>query len=498
MNAKSDIAPVVSGIFKENRLAIGDGLCVAGVSGGVDSMVMLHVLAIQLKYRVVVAHVNYCKRGAQSDADEELVREFCSRHDIPIEVYDLREIPRDVLESDKDNRPEHTAAQISSQNQNNDSISGNFQDYAREVRMRFYRSVMQKRNAGVVCLAHHKDDQLETIFQKILRGAAVEYWKGMQTVDMPWVRPLLSFTRNDLLAYVEKHKVPYRTDTSNLESDYARNMLRNQVFPLFDDHLPGWRENLMQVSQFGRLHQKLLDHITSQITEYGKPPGMSSRELPGMLNRDRWLLLPEKVRIAVARHWIRRQTGFTGWRRGAVERLADLEHIQTGARIPVLEHCDIYRDRNHFVIYAGQEKMQEDSSVVIPLNIGTLSGISLQIADCIFSVDYYRPDMKSGGLQLNIECLPEELLVRTWRQGDRIQPLGMKGDQTVADHLTNRKISSSRKKATLVLVSFDGIVYAVIFPHSLGSGEIGTIAEHVRCQTAGQQVLLIKKPEISS
>ena len=426
--------------------------CIAGISGGVDSMVLLWLLIKTGKYRVIVAHINYGMRGSDSDSDEQLVRSVCKQNKIIFEVYRARE-------------------------QEKSYPQGNFQDQARNIRRQFLMSTMNKHHADAIFLAHHKDDQIETVFQKILRGAAADKWTGMKSLDLPWVRPLLEITKNELVSFAEEHKIPYRTDTSNLESCYSRNVLRNEVFPLFEKACPGWQENIIRIIRSGHLHGHMLDYIAGQVTD------------SGMLRRDSWLLLPTELRIPVARCWIQQGAGYTGWSRGEVERLSDLEHLQTGRTIP-FDRFDIKRDRDVFVIVGDSP-----SFISHELSLSQLSNEMITCAGIHFSENRYDPGLSAGFLQLNRNALPEKLLLRTWQKGDRIQPFGMKGTQSLADHLTNRKISASQKKHTLALVSFDGKVHAVIFPHYLDSGEAGTIADHARCHKKGQRVLLIKKTD---
>ncbi len=490
MGSVPNLSVMVQAFLNSCGLFPGTTPVVVGVSGGVDSMVLLHLVAVALKFNVTAVHVNYGKRGQDSEADEHLVRSYCSRHGIPLEIMDAQ---RDGLEA---------------------TPSGNFQDHARNIRRRFLRSVMVRKNAAAIVLAHHRDDQIETIVQKIWRGAAIENWEGMRRMDMPWIRPLLDVPKSDLITFADSNRIPYRIDTSNLESEYARNMLRNDIFPKLEHHFPGWQQNILRLSDFGSVHRALLDHVTDEVTD------------AEALNRPRWLSLSASLRIPVARHWVQRVAGHVDWSRGSVSRLSDLLHLQTGGKCSVSDRLTVMRDRSRFVIMASRTKagwvgdyssdpvsdMYSGSvpadrfSIIIRLKVlPDETGEPAIYAGHSFVRSVYRPDQVAGVLQLRWEALAvggapnkgseseEELILRHWKKGDRIRPFGMSGDQSVADHLTNRKILASQKSHSLVLTSYDGIIHAVIFPHSLKNGEIGTIAEHTRCHSAGQQVLLIKK-----
>jgi tRNA(Ile)-lysidine synthase len=475
--SKSDLIDLVFSSIRSSGLPAGDAPLVAGVSGGVDSMVLLWILAVPLKLRVIAVHINYGKRGEDSEADEELVRRFCDEHQIPCHVF--REPDSGEGLSDR---------------------SGNFQEHARDLRRELLQSVMMEHGAQGIFLAHHLDDQTETVLQKILRGSALERSTGMRAADPPWFRPLLTVPKQDLVSFAAAHDIPWRTDATNLESAYARNILRNDVFPILDSAFPGWRRNITDMAIAGRQQRRMLDYLTAQLLSpepeegtsgiKGKQPSQDEGPHPPALKRDAWLALPAELQLPVARHWIAEQTGYAGWSRGEVERLSELEGLSTGRAIAIKAGFRVLRDRDRFVIVRDT-----DSRVHQRLNLASLAGERMLLAGLEFRIGMYDPSRKGEVLQLDAGRLPEEVILRTWGQGDRIRPLGMEGSQSVADLLTNRKVSAAQKKSTLVLVSFDANVHAVIFPHPLMSGEMGAIAEHARCHTKGQPVLVIQKPD---
>lgn len=585
---------------------------VVGVSGGPDSMVLLHILSSGLHIPTVAAHINYGKRGADSDADEELVRTWCKQHAIPLEVYrvtdkadaaDITDRLGTAEASSFDSGRTKSVTTDDALNAGGSTSSdflkmgnfflnkGNFQDQARKMRKIFLTTVMKKHRAQGIFLAHHQDDLIETVLLKMLRGASIEKWTGLHVVHYPWIRPLLKIPRENILDYARRHNIPFRIDSTNNESLYARNLLRNDVFPRLDSFFPGWQKNILRVSQSAQLHQSMLDYITTKVTDSTHPAfqrsgsglradptdsksksGLSTqvdgdKAWPRVLDRSLWLELPEEMRIPVARNWIASQTGFSEWKRGEVDRLGDLEHIQTGKSVSVNRGRNIIRDRDYFVIVKYHERdipgnfMEKKklieypviriddiyiysglSAARLPDTLNTkpshtrskgfpkllipddvpastapvssntpiasgkkckISGLEAEMVlirqsnetslqpDLLMVAGRFQPEIRTGMLQLVRNRLPNRLILRYWKHGDRIRPLGMQGEQSVARHLVNRGISSAIKKRAIVLVSFDGMILAVIFPHPLENGEMGTISEYARCQKKGEKTLTI-------
>ncbi|MDI6401662.1 tRNA lysidine(34) synthetase TilS [Balneolaceae bacterium ANBcel3] len=471
-------------ISQASRILLNAGIqkgnvLVTGVSGGVDSMALLHLLAIKLEYKVIAGHLNYGMRGQDSDEDEAMVRRFCERYEIPVYVMSAKE--------------------------GKQGIQGNFQDYARSVRRSFLMELFKKYEASAIVLAHHRDDQIETIFQKILRGAAPEYWQGMRLSNDEWIRPLIEIRKKELVAYCEKYDVPWREDASNKGTDYARNVLRNKVFSDLDTMFPGWETNVLELNRFSRLHEQLLDQVLSEVLLNNTGHHQST------LDRSRWMSMDETVKAATIRHWIKKETGFISWTKGMFRSLEVLNNLQSGSRLELTKGLSILRERSHFVITV--DSVPEDGKEGIPEyildlqcdgneksgqagykkdNLFVITENPKEIDELLLKKDGYRgPDIRL--LQLRIDALPGVIRLRRWRHGDRFQPLGMQGTQCVSDHLTDRKVSGIEKKETLVLVSFDDNIHAVIFPKPLETGQIGSIAENTRCAKAGEEVLQIKR-----
>lgn len=434
---------------KETYPELDSARVVVGVSGGPDSMSLLYLLH-RNKVDTIVVHCNYQQRGNSSDMDQALVEEVCSLWEK--ECVSVR------LDSDKTDR-------------------GNFQDWARNERYRIFQDIRKEYDAKYILTAHHEDDQIETLFQKILRGAGVASWSGMSLLEGVLMRPLLGVSRSEIISFVQEFNVPYRIDGTNEESTYARNFIRNQWFPELNRLFPGWKLNMLHLPDRAEEYKLMSDMILAQIEDRA-----------GRLNREKFLSLNDRLKSVVMHRFIQKSGHSIEMSRGFLSNLGGLNRMQTGKGVQVAGSIYLLRDRDSFVVY--RESQETDHSIVIEEQ-------EIEQRRSLFGFDWFVDkkfvSVNSLLMQMDYRKLLFPLTVRPWKDGDQIQPLGMKGKQNVSDLLTNHKISASLKKNAKVVESFDGTVYAVIFPDRMNNGQFGVISEKVRCDEETVKTLTIAK-----
>ena len=219
--------------FKKRLFELGvdyGASVLAAVSGGVDSMCMLDALVhCQLDLKISVAHVNFNLRGQESDADTRMVEQWCAEHGITLyqESFQTTEYAREK------------------------GIS--IEMAARELRYNWFYALMQEHQFNFLAIAHNANDNAETLLLNLTRGCGIEGIAGIREkvlLDFQEeeqeastgesgepaspqyiIRPLMAYSRQQIEKYALKFKVPYRTDSTNLLSDYSRNRIRNEVFP---------------------------------------------------------------------------------------------------------------------------------------------------------------------------------------------------------------------------------------------------------------------------
>ncbi|MDR9366160.1 MAG: tRNA lysidine(34) synthetase TilS [Balneolaceae bacterium] len=448
---KFELSPVTKSFRNQVKTHLPDSSVrvIAGISGGPDSMAMLYLLH-RFDIETIVVHCNYQLRGGASDKDQKLVEDICMHWSI--ECISMR------LDSSEEQ-------------------TGNFQDWARQRRYQAYEDIKKEYSADLILTAHHQDDQLETILQKILRGSGLDAWKGMEVLDGYLFRPLLNLSKSEIMKFVQQFNVPYRIDRTNEESTYARNFIRNHWFPDLNRLFPGWRKNLQKLADRAEEFGLMTDLILQKVSRTGN-----------RLIRDDFLELDTKIRASILLQFLKKNTEDIEISRGFLKSIDKIGELQSGGKLQVSEFHILYRDRDFFKIIDDSD-LKEFNQVI---NKSQLEE-SLTISDWKLS---FVPPPKSYSddiLHLDEEKIEFPITLRRWKDGDSFQPLGMDGTQLVSDHLTNRKIPSTKKKQALVLESFDGSISALIFPNYSKSSELGTISERVRCTSSTKRTLKITK-----
>jgi len=205
-------------IFKKDNILIG-------VSGGPDSMSLLHfMMSIKEKYSlsVSVAHINHHTRKNENNIEQEMIEELCIKNEIPLYIGHFQK-----------------------------KTKRNFHEEARSFRYRFFYHIANKIKVNKIVLAHHQDDQVETILFKITRGNNINGYMGMKKElkindNISVIRPLLDLSKEEVLKYCNENEVPYMIDSSNLSNKYTRNYIRNNIIPLFKNIQPDFNNKIMQ------------------------------------------------------------------------------------------------------------------------------------------------------------------------------------------------------------------------------------------------------------
>lgn len=227
-------------IEKHNMISRGD-LVVAGLSGGADSMCLIKVLQSYQKkmdFRLCAVHVNHMIRGEEAFRDENYVKDYCERNGIMLKVFHI-----DVPEMSK-------------------KLHMSCEEAGRKARYDSFNAVCNELGKGGtshIAVAHHANDQAETVLFQLIRGSGVRGGAGIRPVNGRIIRPLLCVTRNEIEEYLREEEISYVTDSTNLSNDYSRNKLRNEVIPYFEKNFnEGVVEN---IASFAEILNDTSDYI---------------------------------------------------------------------------------------------------------------------------------------------------------------------------------------------------------------------------------------------
>ncbi|OGI35116.1 MAG: tRNA lysidine(34) synthetase TilS, partial [Candidatus Moranbacteria bacterium RIFOXYA2_FULL_43_15] len=203
------IKKVQNTVFQYNLFERGDKI-VLGVSGGPDSTAMLDIFSkLRKKYslELIIAHVNYGLRGRDSERDEKFVREMANSYGYPFLKLGFRKILKPSFRTENE---------------------------LRNIRYAFFEKIRSEKKFDYIAVAHNADDQVETFLARVIRGAGLLGLSAMRYKNEKIIRPLLNIPRSEILEYLKKNNLDFRVDKTNLESKYARNIIRNDLLPYLE------------------------------------------------------------------------------------------------------------------------------------------------------------------------------------------------------------------------------------------------------------------------
>jgi tRNA(Ile)-lysidine synthase len=415
-------------INRYNLIAEGDKLILA-LSGGIDSMVLADLL-LKAKVEFVAAHCNFHLRGVESDGDEKYVREYAERHGIQCFVKHF-------------DTEQYAAEQ---------GIS--IEMAARDLRYAWFEELRQQLGYDIIAVAHHADDQAETFFINLLRGAGLRGLKGMQPRNGVIIRPLLWASREQIRQYAVENQIAWREDHTNAESVYLRNRIRNQLLPAFDKLHPEARQGLY----------KSLEHLASENELYR---ALLNEKLGQIVERDGdvWRL-PYAVGPSTGSgtsvfsfqllfEWLRNY----GFNTDQCHFIYDALGTGIGNQYCSPTHCVVI-GRDDFQLSEIKEKTDDE----IQIEIGEeaiVSPIHLCFSKLEKTEDFVI-DMSPDVAQLDFDKLKFPLTLRHWQHGDRFHPLGMKGSKLLSDFFVDQKFTEWQKQNVWLLVSADGDILWVV------------------------------------
>ncbi len=404
-----------------------DSRTIVAVSGGADSVMLLRVL-VSAGFDCVAAHCNFHLRGDESDRDQSFVESLCAELSVPLEIVHFQ--------------TEEYAAQH--------KLS--IEMAARELRYDWFEQIRVKRGADVIAVAHHADDVVETFLMNIVRGTGIHGLTGIKPVAGRIVRPLLCLYRSEIEEYMKKNSYHYVTDSTNLQQDYLRNKFRLSVIPLLRSVNPAAKANVL--SDIGHLRdvEAIYNARVSQLRQTVVNEGADG-ELRIVI---RELLATEAPSTLLFEYLS--PLGFTATQ--CSDMVESARNANVGRVWQSQSHTS-YLDRGVFTVKPSRE---DDSSEVIVTEEDVREGKKAGgLSFAIMPAAEVRFSKGNAVAYADLAKVAFPLVVRTWRAGDVICPLGMNGRaKKVSDVLIDSKISISEKSAVKVVADATGKIMWVV------------------------------------
>jgi tRNA(Ile)-lysidine synthase len=407
--------------FKDAIRKFTSSKVLLAVSGGVDSMVLLHLLKSS-SINFEVAHCNFNLREEESEKDYLFVKKSCLQSDI---VFNGKKF--DTTAFAKEN-----------------GLS--IQMAARQLRYNWFSEIIQAKKLEYLAMAHHQNDQTETVLLNILRGKGSFTWEGMSIFNKSIIRPLLNVSKKELIAYAKENKIEWREDSSNEKSDYQRNYIRNTIIPELDKHFPSAENNLLQFAEINRYNNTILRQFINE-----KKLHLCSSE-DGILKINSDLLIKENEPAVLLFHLINTY----GFNFENCRQMVQAKN-SSGKKFYSTDYIALI-DRSSILI--KKSKIINSPSLIIE-NISkpiTYNQIEFSFREIPNQQIELKTQLKSVAL-IDQGKIAGPLKLRTYREGDYFYPLGMKGKKLLSDFFIDEKINEFDKKQIPLLCDNDQIVW---------------------------------------
>ena len=407
----------VQQFISEKSLFIREEKLILGISGGADSVCLMHVF-LELGYSFELAHCNFNLREEESDADEYFVKDLAKEHQLKVHIKQF-----DTMVYAAENK-------ISTQMA------------ARDLRYAWFEKLRIKSNAKYLAIAHHANDDVETFFINLVRGSGLKGFLGIKEKNNAIVRPLLSVSRLEIEKYLKDRGLVFREDSSNASVKYLRNKIRHELIPLLAQMNPSIQQTVKDEMRIldgvAQIYASKVEEVRKDLTQ--EKNGIVQLEISALL-----ALNPLHSYL----YELLSVYGFSN-----VEPISKALQGQSGKQFFSSTHQLVVDRENIFISLLNKENevfeiTEKTISLVYPLVINFKV-----IADKTIIYD-------NNIAQLDVEKLKFPLTLRKWKQGDKFMPLGMKKFKKLSDFFIDSKFSIIDKQEQWLLCSGVDIVWVL-------------------------------------
>ena len=392
-----------------------------GLSGGLDSIVLAYVLN-KLEYKITLAHVNFNLRGAESDKDEDFVKNWAKENKLK-----LHTISFDTESYAKKNKVSIEMA-------------------ARDLRYNWFYSLLKEENLDYIAVAHHLNDNIETVLLNLSRGTGIAGITGMKDIYNKTIRPLLTISRYEIEQFAEKEKLAWREDLSNKDISFRRNLIRHKLMPVFQELNPSFTESFKRnISNF-----KDTEEVNNEF--------LSNVDYSFWIEKESEIRINIKKLSNIKGYKIILREKLLPFRYNDISDILDSFNSVSGKIFHSKTHR-IVKDRDDLILtktHTKDYKIKESYSIDKDVK-HVITPISLNL-----SIINNNEDISSREIaQLDLSKLKFPLKIRKWENGDFFYPLGMKGKKKMSKYFKDEKYSLVDKENQWLLTSNNNIVWVI-------------------------------------
>ena len=412
----------------QNLIPAGSHLVIA-ISGGMDSVVLTHVLLNildQFNYQLTLAHVNHGLRE-NADGDMKFVQHLSQKWNLPCEIIRLDPQTKNSNES--------------------------VESWARKHRYEALEKIRMKTKGNFILTAHHKTDQAETILMRLAQGSGGKGFRGIHPENGLVRRPLLLFTKQELMDYAQQHTLTFVEDETNSDISIPRNFIRHNILAPWVRQNNHVEKGIIRTSSH---ITELVDATTFTVDYFYKKLVNFNSEEERILLKNKMKHLPVYIQLELLKKCM--DLGIVQWRQHNWNSLKlFLENSKTGDVFSSDSGWHILNNRKEWIVFKNKTITNEIYKIIPDGN--TLCGKHVFNWEWVStSSEVINEDQNSefidGGMLQN-----KNLFLRHWKKGDRFQPLGMRGWKKVSDFLIDEKVNLHKKNQQMVLTAGENIVW---------------------------------------
>ncbi len=432
----SAIVQKVLKFIRDNEMIKNNDSIVVGFSGGPDSTFLMYLLLIiksLFNLKIYAAHLNHQLRGKNSDDDELFVKNFCKENKIGllVEKKDIATLAKDRKKS--------------------------IEETAREERYKLFQAASQKFGANKIATGHTLNDNVETMIFNFARGSGVSGLRGIPAKRDNIIRPLLCLTKDEITNFLKEEELEFRIDETNFNEEYTRNFIRNKIIPLLQELNPNLHETLLSTAQLLWLLEKYIEKESEKFEKL-----FVSKKVDKMLR----IRLEESVdyKSYIIMDMVRKKVEIQfnlslGYDK--TKEIINLIKQDKGTTIQITDKIVALRESASILILTIPEFEEVNISITYDSKLQKYYGSYFEFKISSALVKEVKLSDNSSVEFFDEEKIKGKLILRNWRPGDKLVPLGMKYSKKVSDLLTDAKVPALFKKQILVLCDGNEIIWVV-------------------------------------